>query len=327
MSQLSPDNQHYVPRFLLRNWAFDLSKKKVWRGANVYNERYEVKENSIEGTCSADNFYTKNTELSFPKSLDEYLQKKFETPGAIVVKKIVEAKSLDISPEDKKVFSELVISFFYRNPTAIAKAKDEFSKLYLEYLKDTKTRKRVYIDQDGIPFTRDEITPDLYDMDVWQNGHIDYIERLLNPEGNPYNFNALMDMKWALKTINVPTANLILSDIPTITIGQTAEGGGVILPLSPKIAFIASGSDEWFAETLGMQDLEFIFQMNMRSAAQSANYIVSVDKESLLPYDGILGAKDQKTVVELYEILNKNLYAINGGGAMRFVRVDGLADK
>ena len=102
-------NQHYVPKFLLKNfasrdksfiWTFDKSEK--------FSVQSPIKERAIKSVASEDFFYDQienNKESSF-----EYELQKIEDIAAPIIAKIIKTQTINkLLVEEKKILSQFVI--------------------------------------------------------------------------------------------------------------------------------------------------------------------------------------------------------------------------
>ena len=102
-------NQHYVPQFLLKNFA-SREKKFIWtydKNEN-YSTHNQIKERAIRGVASEDFFYDqlKNSKIGSY----EYILQQVEDAAAPIIAKLIDTKNItSLSEEERRMLSIFII--------------------------------------------------------------------------------------------------------------------------------------------------------------------------------------------------------------------------
>ena len=107
-------NQHYVPQFLLKNfasrdeafiWAYDKKEK--------YSEQNRIKERAVKKVASEKFFYDMHT--NDPENSYEYVLEKIENDTARIIAEIIKTKTInDLSEEERGTLSLFIVTQILR---------------------------------------------------------------------------------------------------------------------------------------------------------------------------------------------------------------------
>jgi hypothetical protein len=108
--------QHYIPQHYLRSFCAPLSSSEIW----VYEKGNERIFNTNVWTAANENH-------RWPKEIEEYLEKKIETPANRVLDKIQNRQIL--TNAEKDVLSAYIITMMERVPEGLKRTKEIFPKV------------------------------------------------------------------------------------------------------------------------------------------------------------------------------------------------------
>lgn len=96
---------------------------------------------------------------------------------------------------------------------------------------------------------------------------------------NPQVGGLLINAHWFVKHINPADGSLVLSDRPLIRFfGVDHPNATWLLPLTPKIAFMASNNPATIRKLADMPPKKYVRTFNNSSARQSERYVFSIDQ-------------------------------------------------
>lgn len=122
-------NQHYVPQFLLKNfasrdeafiWAYDKNEK--------YNEQNRIKERPIKKVASEKYFYDKNK--NDPESSYEYVLQEVENNSATIIAEIIKTKNIkDLSEEERRTLSLFIVTQILRTKGNLLQSESKTERI------------------------------------------------------------------------------------------------------------------------------------------------------------------------------------------------------
>jgi Protein of unknown function (DUF4238) len=102
----------------------------------------------------------------------------------------------------------------------------------------------------------------------------------------------LVSLKWFTRIVAKAKFPLLTSDRPVImTNGLKSDDAHIVLPISPRIAFVACRSEHKAAEIASMDSDFLARQINDRVALQAVKYVYGVDDNQLTFVEKRLGAR------------------------------------
>ena len=116
-----PVNQHYLPRFYLKNWQIAPENARVYSYMIAYG-KVVYKQRSPNHICSIDHLYTLFPDTAFVNKefydIEIFLSN-IENQASHVIREILEYGVDSLSIESKNTFAKFMVSLHYRHPKFI----------------------------------------------------------------------------------------------------------------------------------------------------------------------------------------------------------------
>ncbi|MHB0914165.1 MAG: DUF4238 domain-containing protein [Thermoleophilia bacterium] len=271
----SKQANHILPRYYLKGFSRSTSGQ-IW----VYNKQGEKFPSSISKAARIKGFYT--------ESIENFLANEIENPANCVLEKIRAYKA--ITQEDKRVFSEYLVSMMKRVPRGKERVR-ELAPVVIQDVRDefkNKGWKTILSERPEITLTTGQFEKavDHY-LDKYSKEFPDHIWLdNLTPEQSPQVMGALTNMTWRFLTCKHSPA-ILTSDNPVFydeSIGIGRPESEISFPVSSHIALWASWrtnlKEGYFPTTV-----QVVKELNRRTAYNATNNIYHLRDESwILPF-------------------------------------------
>jgi hypothetical protein len=258
-----PKKHHYVPQFLLRQWADASGKLKCWswrdneitfsllspREALFSNHLYRASDIEDQGV--------------FEKALSN-----LESRAASVLKKLCDSSSPDLEVEDFSVWASFLLSQRSRIPHRLDWLKqktqeaitDELSKPNPEFEKLNKDGRFQNLED----FARE------YAPDTISNAHL---REMIRSSANPKFVSAILRMKWFVRhRCDYP---ILIGDDPVIVQGTFGTDEYVMaLPLSPNHVFFATSTSSQGRTILRTKSKLFSSRVNEEQLKRATRCVI-----------------------------------------------------
>jgi hypothetical protein len=266
---MSKDGKHhYIPVFYLKQWAggdkriCEFSKpfdRVIARRKHPDGTGFVHGLNTIPGVAAHDTQYLENV---FFKFTDNY--------AAIALRILLSDPPWHFTPEIRSAWSRFLMSLIVRNPESVEKhraAAESLFKTVLPKLESDYARHRTASD----PETYMEYAH-IHSGNVPGRMFARLLQSVIDSEFSGSRLNA---MRWIVLHDPAPKHLLLTSDRPVVmTNGLERPNGQLIIPLSPRHVFIATGNvqTENYIRTV-WHNRQLIQQINDRVALQSRKFI------------------------------------------------------
>ena len=210
-------NQHYVPQFLLKNfasrdeafiWAYDKKEK--------YSEQNRIKERAVKKVASEKFFYDMHT--NDPENSYEYVLEKIENDTARIIAEIIKTKTInDLSEEERGTLSLFIVTQNLRTKGNLVQSESETESIS-KHLDEKWNIK----------------TPDIDSKKVWFSTlqkHEIFKEIIMNKIWVLYESNN----SFLISDNPVTLQNVINTNKHRGTLGIESRGIEIYLPLSPSL--------------------------------------------------------------------------------------------
>lgn len=266
---LSRDN-HYVPQMYLKAWA---NENKIWAYSLLVSDPKvpHWKKESIKNTAFRKDLYTNiGNNNNESDTIEHFLDKNFESPAMIPLKKAIEGSSL--SKDDLIILSRFVASQCVRTPAWYIKNLKQWGNTLPQIFEDTLNKlanEMSNMDINDIKLNKSSINTNYFPLKVTRTGKVVDDKELI--EVNSYigksmwffainhiltkTCTLLNKHNWRVITA-APGISWPTSDDPVICLnfynnnnydfngGWDNEGSEIILPISPtKILYTQVGKD------------------------------------------------------------------------------------
>jgi hypothetical protein len=243
-------NDHYVPRFYLRNFAPSGKPGRIY----AYRRNQRPSLVGIKRVASEEDFdLLKSDKHPLDKDLVAKLFKKSEDEAAPIIQKMLAAVSLSLTSEERAALATFISYLMYRNPTSMTKLMNLRRAFDISHLKVMAQNQDGFEQQckerglDYSPEEREKLRQQVLNFEknfrlVGETPEHHDFYFLMGFVGSNVVRPVLLKKSWVLIN-NTSTRMLITSDNPAILIapenhppqmGIGVENGLVYLPLSPQ---------------------------------------------------------------------------------------------
>lgn len=186
---------------------------------------------------------------------------------------------------------QFLYSLMVRNPEHLLLIKQKLAEMPMEILENVRD------DYSSIRGPDDPATFDEFKANFSNNPiSIPPARVLLNILNSKRVARTFATMKWVTKTIVNPQHTLLTSDRPVImTDGLDRSDAHIVLPISPKMLFIAAKEEPTLHQITSMNDKELVRITNDRVAAQAYTYVYGVDDKQLRFVSKRLGKRERSS--------------------------------
>lgn len=228
----TPSNHHYVPQHFLRTWSTDKEGNKLNRYKKIARTgTVEFKlDVAIRSSASEKNLYVITDGSESAEFETIVMTDQLDTPGAKVIRNVIENGIGNLSQENLITLSKYVTSLEARNPKTIAEMR--LSKSDLDKIGDKNRGK--FSDK-----SIDEVMSFLSKIDVGR-----YASGLFVTLDSEF-LNAVL--KCFILEIKLPDNQLVTSTYPVGRLGRYDEQFMLVLAVAPNHAII------WFSDEIRHQ--------------------------------------------------------------------------
>lgn len=269
---MSHAEHHYVPAFLLREWQFGADEKLTsfrWAHGKVTGSRFKAKSVAKER-----HLYSMQRSQPTP---DVQVEKDFfgphvDDPAAVVHAKILASGVSGLTPDEKQVWSPILISLMLRGPAMIKHIRERGREVLGAGLDLTPDEYLAARGDDPAPTLRAWIEtnrPDvLDDVGVMTLPDLTFSEKL--------NL-AVLNATWGIRSVQAAKYNLLIGDRPLILAGTFETKFLLALPISPTKVFFAFNDERIFANVRALGHDAFVKATNTSTVAAAERYIYATD--------------------------------------------------
>lgn len=301
MNSAPPTKHHFIPAFFLRRWE-NVATGKLTQFSNPYKRKISIKSVSAESTGFEYGLYeikdfrpnnAQQVEENFFKPLDTFACQSLE---------MLETHGHN-APWDTKTrsaWSRFILSLLLRCPEDIAIFRqwwrEEFSVTdaeaearYLASYKpgDPKTFSEYLAAQ---PLAVKERSQFEIFIDLIDNGNIGLIL-------NQFHWHVLQTPS------HVPT--LLTSDRPVIFTHLGDEDAHIVLPIGPRLIWIAARDPGFFVRLRSNSPLEVVKEVNRQVVEGAKRYVWGIDEKQLRFIENRFGRSPQPRILETITRINK----------------------
>lgn len=267
---------HYVPRFLLRQWARPDARGQMRISGYYWDSRAKVikcfpgGENSF---CYRRDLFTIGPHRLGRDAIERVFFKGIDDAGALVHRHLIDRGAGGLTAERRSDFVQLLLSLDARRPANVDNLVARAERFFREGL-DGDEKIRLEMDRQGYK----QPASALYEQ--W-SGHFlaDHAMMLVQSlTTNKAVGQKLVNFTWGVYRLGAADGHFVFGDRPLIRINPIDDPGAVwAMPLSPKVAFIAAASERTVASIKKATPKRFRILLNNDSAMQCDRFVFSVD--------------------------------------------------
>jgi len=271
-----PINHHYLPVFYLRQWC-DATGKVV----RYYRPHKDVVASPIapENTGYEPFLYALN---GYPDDQKQWIEKnymgpKVDEPASRALQTLLARNTPNLSAETRADWTRFLMSLALRDPATVAKTHtDARSELVSKLLRNPE-------EYDAI--RGEDAPPTFYG---WVETHIphllDNFGKLILPDliENEEIGTVMIRMRWSAFDLSSSGLSLLTGDRPFIRAhGLKDKRCVIVLPISPRFAFIATHAPETERGLLNAGTKRLARDINARIVAQAVKHVYGVSDSHL----------------------------------------------
>ena len=107
---------------------------------------------------------------------------------------------------------------------------------------------------------------------------------------------SIAEMRWTTRSTASADHTMLTSDRPVImTNGLAQPDGHLVIPIAPRLLFLATRSDAPYRAIAAMSDDQLVFAVNSKVSEQAIDYVYGVDDKQLRFVANRLGKRVQST--------------------------------
>jgi Protein of unknown function (DUF4238) len=269
--QLSKDH-HFVPEFLLNNWAKpNRSGQMVLRGHSwdARREKIKCKALGAKGFCYRKNLFTVNGLEPRSDAIELYFEQ-LDTFAALAVRRLLQPDAI-LSDLEKSDFIRLLLSLEARRPQSVENLRSSFFKTFTEDMNSDSDLQK-FVAASGSSQTVTEAFQERYKVSLPDQG----LELLINQSDNPVDGQKLMSCHWRVLRIRRSGRRLVLGDRPLIRVSSDDKGMLVwLLPLCPSMLWFATPHSNLLNWLTKAPQKKLVELCNIDSVRQCDKYVFS----------------------------------------------------
>jgi hypothetical protein len=265
---------HFVPQFLLRAWANgDLLDGYFW---DSREQKIFCKTRGSKAFCFGIDLLTLKSHALGRDALEKLFFGTIDTEGAKVYDRIIAKGVTGLALDERREFARFLLSLEARRPAVIEQLREQGRKHFVEGL-DSDERIRSEMMRAGLEMLPSEL--------LEQSG-ISLVDRALivvqRLTDNPRVGGRLLNLNWRTVRLADYEGSFVLSDRPLIRVlGYKDPKATWVLPLTPKLAFVASASDAVLSRIKTMGPRKFSKLTNISSVAQAERFVFCTGRDHM----------------------------------------------
>ncbi|WP_083463503.1 DUF4238 domain-containing protein [Prosthecomicrobium hirschii] len=265
---------HYVPKFLLENWIEDESTGHIsgyWWNSRT-NGVY-CKKKGAKGFCCERGLYPLSKHELGVNAIESEFFQKIDSKAGSIIDKVKHGQTLD--KDEKIMFASFVLSLKGRRPNIAATLRNAVPELILEEL-DSNMELIDTLEEMNIQDKPSELIRrkgvNLEDRSIAM------IQRISTPIEV---IMSLSNSSWCFREFKDIEESLAISDNPLIAFnGYESKKSSWLLPISPRILFIASHSSRGIRRAQMISDINLIRMINEISITQIDRFLISEERNA-----------------------------------------------
>ncbi len=268
LTKPTPKKHHYLPVFLLRNWA--ATDGKLVEFSKPYGDRVRPKRVFPQQTAYVENLYTlRGFPVEIAAQVEQYFLQAVDSGAANVLRKLVSGITKeDLSSSEISAWSRFMISLMLRMPEDL----EILRQRWREKLNEISLEHRILP-----PRTAGETAHDLFSHAVANPPDAEIDEMVFNIFIDLLNSeitgSQLCNMHWGIVRFADLKHQLYLSDRPIVRLfALSAINGALFVPLSPTSLLMLTNREVDLRKYLSMNSLVHLKDANRLIVSQASKY-------------------------------------------------------
>jgi hypothetical protein len=271
-----PIDHHYIPVFYLSQWC-DPTGKVV----RYYRPRKEVIASPItpKSTGYETQLYTLN---GYPDEQKQWIEKHYmgpvvDEPASKALRILLAHNNLNLPLETRTDWVRFLMSLSLRNPEAVANSNAEMraglADKFSQHRDWYEANKKANDPQTFVEWVQNNIP-----LVLENSGKLHLPDFIENPDIG----TVLIQMRWFTFDLGSSAFTLLTGDRPFIrTLGLKDQRCVVVLPISPRFAFVATHVPEVDRHLRGLDPTQLVKYINAGIVAQAIKYVYGLSEGHL----------------------------------------------
>jgi uncharacterized protein DUF4238 len=267
---------HFVPKLLLRPWLIEDKPRQLHLRGYFWDTRRAslwCKRRGLDSFCCQIDLLSLRSHSLGRDAIERVFFAEIDTKGADACDLLIEAGPKSLNSDQRCDFARLLMSLDIRRPSTVAKVRETGTTGFVDGLNND-PEILAAMEQMGIT----ETPSSFYEQ---QSGTFLEDRALTMVQGlvdNPQVAGRLVNAFWHVRRLSADDQSLVLSDRPLIRLrGYDHPGGAWILPLTPRVVFIAVNHPANLQRILNATSNRLVRYINVASARQAERFVFCVD--------------------------------------------------
>jgi hypothetical protein len=273
-------NNHYLPQFLIREWAGPDGRVEVLRFVSATGEAVAGRRSPRSIGCEED-LYAYRTVRSEDRHLPEtrFFTPHIDTPAAEAMQVMLKGGVGALNSLQRRAWAQFLVSLAPRTPDGIAKGEGIIAST---------------LDLDPAEYDALRGPNDPATLSEWADQNVPgrirdtSIETTIKVMVDPTKVKRTYDADWWTRTF--PDHDLVLSDRPLLSHPTASAPNGypllhdswrIVLPLGPHKLFCAGTDGKWRAHMRRLEPGKIVHWVNFESVNRSQEFVYARDRTVL----------------------------------------------
>lgn len=270
-----PRDHHHLPQFMLKGWCNPITGK-----VTIYTRRdvrVVVSERIPKYTGYERDLYTYRDVPTEKRTAIEtdFMTPKIDTPASIILQKMTDRGSLELTDDEKETFARFILSLRLRHPDAIAKIREQgHEQLRAEAIREGSSQ---------------PIDPALI-----HNFGLFIVPHAI---ADPKIVDRICTMPWWVVDVRHANTDLIISDRPCLLEGNAMEGNCLlVLPLNPITLLVISNDPTKVEKLYSINISDLVSQINFASVYYASERVYTTGRQHAPLIEKLLGFRKKSNV-------------------------------
>jgi hypothetical protein len=276
MTMQESHNHHFVPKLLLRPWLVEDPQGHLNLWGYWWDPERRLlmqKRRGLNSFCCQLDLLSLQAHNLGRDVIERLFFGEIDTRGAVARNLLVDGQMDDLSVDQRCDFARLLLSLDIRRPRIVSEIRTK--RDYLANELDTDRKILAAMSEEGINETPSSYVENHLGWRL-QDRALLVIQKLVD---NPAVGRRLINAHWHIRRLGITDGTFVLADRPLIRIhGYDRPGATWVLPLTPKVVFIACNAIENLQRLTRLSDQRFAKEVNRSSVNQAERFVFCVDR-------------------------------------------------
>lgn len=281
---------HFVPKLLLSAWLKPDDKNQVVLHGYYWNEmRGELacKRKGMDGFCRQIDLLTLSAHHLGRDAIERIFFGQIDHKGSIARNALIDRGPQSLSQEQRLDYARFVVSLEARRPKSVEMLR-EAGQFFTNFF-DESPEVVTAFEHEGISDQPSAHYERMHGSTI-EDRILTLVQTITD---SPRAYLPLVNAHWHLLRLGPRDGSFILADRPLIRDGSIKNPDGIwILPLTPKVAFMASAQQNTLSRIESASKFQVCRHINIQSALQAQCYVFSTDSQDTRWLGKYLGPRE-----------------------------------